>query len=222
MKLIALSVVFIFALSAFAQEEDRELTPEEIIKLMDEISKLMGEAEEALHYSSLEEAEQASKEIIKRILELIRIKDKKQQKELMKDIFKRVRKLLEKSWRAQGKAIDKINEILRRAPQCEGDTQQQRKDKDERKKPKRKPKRKPGKSGSTRQPGSPARQPYDPAATDPPNPFKALKMKALRWGELPPKIREIIEQGIRGIDKFPPEYQEILKKYYEKLAKPPR
>lgn len=221
MKLTVALVVCIFALSSFAQEEDRELTPEEILKLMDQISKLMGEAEEALHYSSLEEAEQSSEEIIKRILELLRVKDKKKQRELTKDIFERVRKLLEKTRRAQGKAIDKINEILKRAPRCEGESRQPQ-DKQDKKQPKRKPKRKPGKSGSTRQPGSPARQPYDPAATDPPNPFKALKMKVLRWGELPPKIREIIEQGMRGIDKFPPEYQEILKKYYEKLAKPPR
>jgi hypothetical protein len=67
------------------------------------------------------------------------------------------------------------------------------------------------------QPSNPATSPYDPNRNDPANVFRSKGDRSGRWGDLPPRIREAMFSGKRDLDDFPPEYQQLLKEYFQGL-----
>ncbi|HXX93812.1 MAG TPA: hypothetical protein VEN81_09270, partial [Planctomycetota bacterium] len=68
------------------------------------------------------------------------------------------------------------------------------------------------------QPSNPATAPYDPNRQgDPINKFRSKADRTARWGDLPARLREPILNGKRDLDDYPPEFQQLLKEYFEKM-----
>ena len=195
-------------------DEEKELTPEEAVKLLGEIVDLMRLSEEMLNDSSMGSAIEKDAETLKKIEELLKDEQDKEPSTAQGEALKKIEKLLRKTEKKQTQAIDRINEIIKRAKEGQGQgdpKKQQQREKDKKQNQQNKPKMKPNAN-------NPATSPYDPNRNDPANPFKSLADKAGKWGELPPKVREQILQGEREIEKFPAEYQEMLKEYFKRLA----
>ncbi len=198
-----------------AAPEEKELTPEEAIKILKECGKLMEEAEALLNDSSRGKALGAEKESLERIQKLLGTPPKSPEDE-QKAILEKIEKLMGKSQKSQGDTVDKLADVIKRAKAQQGQGQGQ---------PQQGPpqQQQPGdqmqQAQKPNQPSNPATSPYDPGRNgDPINKFRSRGDRTGRWGDLPPRLREAMLSGKRDLDDFPPEYQQLLKEYFKSLS----
>ena len=188
------------------QEEDEDLTPEKALELLKETRDLMAKAEELLNESSRGKAVETEKAIVERINELLKDEPEAAQKK----VLEKIERLMSKSQGKQKGAMEKIDEILRKAKSGQGQPQPGQPQKGP-------PQQQQGMKPQPQQPSDPARQPYDPNRNDPANVFRSKGDRSGRWGDLPPRVREAMFSGKRDLDDFPPEYQQLLKEYFQGL-----
>lgn len=93
------------------QQEEEDLTPEKAIQLLKETQGLMAKAEELLNESSRGKAVETEKAIVERINELLKDEPEAAQKK----VLEKIERLMSKSQGSQKSAIDKIDEIIRKA-----------------------------------------------------------------------------------------------------------
>lgn len=195
-------------------QEEKDLSPEEALKILKECNKLMEEAETLLNDSSRGKALGSEKETIERINKLLGAPPASPEDE-QKKVLEKIEKLMGKSGKNQGETVDKLGDVIRRARaqgQGQGDPQQgppqQGQPQDQMQKPQ-----------SSQNPQNPATSPYDPNRNgDPINKFRSKGDRTGRWGDLPPRIREAMLSGKRDLDQYPPEYQQLLKEYFKSLS----
>lgn len=192
-----------------------EMSPEDFVKELNEVVELMKLAADWLNESSKGKSLEAQKEILKKIEKILKeeFKDYDPSK-LQEKILEKIEKLLKATEGKQKTTIDKLTKLIKEAQKQEQKQQKQGKGEGE---PKPGEKQE-GQPKSTKQPGNPATKPYDPSKVDPPNPFKSDPSAGGLWGQLPPKVRDMIEAGERSIEKFPAEYHEILREYFKKIS----
>jgi len=119
-----LSVAFLFALSAsampvMAQEEEKpgeeededQLTPEQAMEMLKDIHGLMQKAEELLNDSSRGKALETEKELLDKLAREF----KDEPEALQKQILEKVKKLTQRSEKKQKDAIEKMNELIKKA-----------------------------------------------------------------------------------------------------------
>jgi uncharacterized protein YoaH (UPF0181 family) len=196
------------------EAEEKDLTPEEALKILKECGKLMEEAETLLNDSSRGKALGSEKEAVERITKLLGTTPKSPEEE-QKAILEKIEKLMGKSQKSQGESVEKLADVIKRAKaqgQGQGQGQPQQgppQQQDQMQQPGQKPS----------QPSSPATSPYDPNRNgDPINKFRSKGDRTGRWGDLPPRIREAMLSSKRDLDDFPPEYQQLLKEYFKTLS----
>lgn len=196
-------------------QEEKDLTPEEALKILKECGKLMEEAETLLNDSSRGKALGSEKETLERINKLLGTPPANPEDE-QKKVLEKIEKLMGKSGKAQGETVDKLGDVIRRVRsqqgQGQGDPQQgppqQGQPQDQMQKPQ-----------SSQNPQNPATSPYDPNRNgDPINKFRSRGDRTGRWGDLPARVREAMLNGKRDLDDFPPEYQQLLKEYFKSLS----
>ena len=196
-------------------QEEKDLTPEEALKILKECGKLMEEAEALLNDSSRGKALGSEKETLERINKLLGTPPASPEDE-QKKVLEKIEKLMGKSGKAQGETVDKLGDVIRRVRsqqgQGQGDPQQgppqQGPPQDQMQKPQ-----------SSQNPQNPATSPYDPNRNgDPINKFRSRGDRTGRWGDLPARVREAMLSGKRDLDDFPPEYQQLLKEYFKSLS----
>lgn len=93
-----------------APEED-ELTPAQAMELLEDAHRMMGKAEELLNDSSRGKALETEKELLARLEREL----KDEPGALQKRILEKVGKLVEKAEKKEKDAIEKINEIIKKA-----------------------------------------------------------------------------------------------------------
>ncbi len=91
--------------------DDEELTPEKAIQLLKETRGLMEEAESLLNDSARGKALLAEKGVVERVDEAL----KGDPAAAQKSVLEKIEKLLGKSQGGQKGAIDKIDEVIRKA-----------------------------------------------------------------------------------------------------------
>lgn len=197
-----------------APAEEKELTPEEALKILKECGELMEEAESLLNDSSRGKALGTEKEALERINKLLGQKPPASPEDEQKKVLEKIEKLMGKSGKAQGDTVDKLGDVIRRARaqqgQGQGDPQQG---------PPQQPQDQQQQPQSSQNPQNPATSPYDPNRNnDPINKFRSRGDRTGRWGDLPPRIREAMLSGKRDLDDFPAEYQQLLKEYFKSLS----
>ncbi|MFN3484907.1 MAG: hypothetical protein ACK44W_05425 [Planctomycetota bacterium] len=212
--------------SGFAQEgppapkkappapEDEELTPEKAMALLRETHQLMQLAEELLHGSAQGKALETEEALLARLKDLLKEEPPADAEGAQKKAIEKVERLMKKSEGSQQGALDRLVEIIRKAKTWIGGSGKGSS------KPQSGPKPQPmPQQNRPRDPGDPAREPYDPNRTgEPINKFRSTADRTGRWGDLPPRVREAILSGKRDLDEFPPEFQQVLKEYMRKLA----
>jgi len=125
-----------------------------------------------------------------------------------------INKILRQIKKLQSDAAEGLNKIIRSARVIE--SQGEDKPKPELKpKPGQKPKPKPKPQEEKDGKGGPAPRAYD-AKGDLPDGFTTRRSDRLKWGNLPPKLRDEIIQSAQ--EEFLPEYQERLTRYFKILA----
>lgn len=206
---LALALLPCGALWAQEPEEEKPLTPEEAIQMLQDIYALMGEAEARLNDAARTEALASEEDVAKKIQELLDRMDRSAATQ--QAVIEKMNMLLERSHKKQQSSVEKINELIRRAQKQQGQGQPQPQ-------PQPDPQAEPGKSDPAQGKGSPATQPYNPNKNDPANKFRSQADRYGSWGNLPPKAREAMHQSRRAIDDFPPEFQDLLKQYHKVIS----
>jgi hypothetical protein len=120
------AVAFLFAIAvpfAYAQEGEKEappgteepqedeLTPAQAMELLEDAHRMMGKAEELLNDSSRGKALETEKALLERLQREL----KDEPGTLQKRILEKVGKLVEKAEKKEKDAIEKLNEIIKRA-----------------------------------------------------------------------------------------------------------
>lgn len=197
--------------------EEPELTVEEALKILKEVSQLMETAEELLQDSSRGKALEAEQQTMKKIEKLLNPDPASPQKDpstptTQQKILEKIEKVMKKSGESQGQGAQKLAEVIRRVKaqqqgqgQGQGQQQQQQQQRPMNEKPD--------------QPNNPATSPYDPNRRgDPINKFRSRGDRTGRWGDLPSRLREAMLTGKRDLDDYPPEFQQFLKEYFKALS----
>ncbi len=192
--------------------EEKDLTPEEAMKLLKEAQNLMGRSAELLQESSRGKALEADRELLEKIEKLLSAEERKNTPTVQGKVLKLIQKLLKNSEKKQQKSLGKIKEIIRRAKSCKNGKGQPKQQQGQKKPQQQKQANRP------QNPGNPAQRPYDPNRTDPPSKFRSRGDRTGQWGDLPPRVRDAILDGFRDIDEYPPEYQEMIKEYMKRLV----
>ncbi len=97
------------------QGDEKDLTPEEAMRLLKEAQELMLKSEELLNDSSRGKSLEAEAEILKKLEELLREEEKKNPAILQKKILELIQRMLQKTDKKQQDTIEKLNEIIKRA-----------------------------------------------------------------------------------------------------------
>lgn len=111
------AALFAFATPAFAQEgepapgEEDELTPERAMELLNEALGLMHKSGELLNNASRGRALETEKEV----LELLEKEFANEPEALQKRILEKIRKIMQRAEGRQKDAIERLNEIIRKA-----------------------------------------------------------------------------------------------------------
>jgi hypothetical protein len=207
---VALPAAFLFALSgaAWAQDEEEgededQLTPEQAMEMLKDIHGLMAKAEDLLNDGSRGKALETEQELLKKLEREF----KDEPAALQRQILEKVKKLTQRSEKKQKDAIDKMQELIKKARSCgggnsKGDKQQEQKQ---------------NQSQAQKQPSGPAQTPYNPNRTDPPSKFRSNADRTGQWGNLPPRMREQMMHGKRDIDDYPAELQQVLSEYMKRI-----
>jgi ElaB/YqjD/DUF883 family membrane-anchored ribosome-binding protein len=118
MKRWALPTAFLFATGAmsvaWAQEEEEDedqLTPEQAMEMLKDIKGLMDKSEELLNDSSRGKALETEKELLDKLAKEF----KDEPEALQKQILEKVKKLTQRSEKKQKDAIDKMQELIKKA-----------------------------------------------------------------------------------------------------------
>ncbi len=193
-------------------QEEQELSIEEALKILKEVSQLMETAEELLSDSSRGKALESEKQTLEKIDKLLKSDPPPEgAPSAQQKVLEKIEKLMKKSEQSQGKSSEKLGEVIRRvkaAQQGQGQGQQPQQGP-----PQRQQGQKPD------QPQNPATSPYDPnRRNDPMNKFRSRGDRTGRWGDLPPRLREAMLTGKRDLDEYPPEFQQFLKEYFKALS----
>lgn len=218
----SLALATVLLLSAVAQEppkpapkpeaEEKELTPEEALKILEECQGLMEQAEALLNDSARGKSLLSQEETAKRIEELL----KEDPGLAQKSTLEKIERLMKKSEGSQGSTVEKLADVIRRVKaqqQGQGQGQPQQGP------PQQMPQQMPQGQQPQNQPSNPATAPYDPNRQgDPINKFRSRGDRTGRWGDLPPRMREAMLSGQRDLDQFPPEYQQLLKEYFKVIS----
>ncbi|HXG59834.1 MAG TPA: hypothetical protein VNO22_00535 [Planctomycetota bacterium] len=196
-----------------APAEDEELTPERAMEMLRETHQLMQLAEELLNGSAQGKALETEEALLARLKELLKEEPPAGAGDAQKKAIQKIERLMQKSEGSQQGALERLAEIIRKAKPCaNGACKQHQPQSGPQPQPTPQPNR-------PREPGDPAREPYDPNRTgEPINKFRSTADRTGRWGDLPPRVREAILSGKRDLDEFPPEFQQVLKEYMKKLA----
>lgn len=192
-------------LDKIIDELDKELKPipveEEIdvIGILNKVIDKMESAEDRLSSASNLKPEEPT------------VTDTNKAKRRQQEIIDELNKLFHQIKNAQSSAADDLDKIIRSAKVYE-QNEQKKQSKRPRPKPEQKPK--PQQKESPKDDG-PAPRAYD-AKGDLPDHFIPRRSDALKWGKLPPKLRDEIIQSAQ--EEFLPEYQERLSRYFKILA----
>ena len=194
------------------KDEEDDLKPEQIMQMLKEVRELQELAAELLNASAQGKAletEQALLHNLKRLLE----EDKKADPQAaQKKILEKIERLMGKSEGNQKDAVDKMGEIIRKAKSGQGQGQGQPKPGEPQKQQQKQQANRP------QQPSSPATSPYNPNRQgDPINKLRSNADRTSRWGDLPARLREPFLNGKRDLDDFPPEFQQLLKEYFQRM-----
>ena len=207
MKTMAIGWMLILGGSiAQAQEpDDDELTPEGAMELLKSAHELMEKAEELLNDSSRGKALETEKDLLAKL-------EKLEPALAQKHILEKVGKMIEKAHKREKDAIDKINELIKKARMMEGQGSQSAK---------QQPKEQQGQKQDPKKPsGGPADRPYDPKQEDEVSRFRSTADRTGQWGNLPPAARAAILDAAQN--EIPPEFQEEWSEYSKRLAGEPR
>ena len=194
------------------EAQEKELTPEEALKILEQCQGLMEQAETLLNDSARGKTLLAQEETARRIEELL----KEDPGLAQKSTLEKIERLMKKSEGTQGSTVEKLADVIRRVkaqqPQPgQGQPQQGP--------PQQMPQQMPDGQQPQNQPSNPATAPYDPNRQgDPINKFRSRGDRTGRWGDLPPRMREAMLSGRRDLDQFPPEYQQLLKEYFKVIS----
>ncbi len=208
-------------------EEDAELTPEEILKRLQEARDLMFEAEELLSKLGKEGAPERMRRAGEK-LDPPKPPDDPSSPSgggaggAQSDAMKKLDDLLRGTEKAQQDTVERLNGLLQKLAQMEQQQQGQPQPGGQRPQgPKPQPLNPDNDPQSN--PGKPAEKPYDPPKRTPP-PLTGPRSSdpAGAWGNLPPRLRDQILQGERDVERFPEEYRELLREYFKRLAEEDR
>jgi len=194
------------------EAEEKDLSPEEALKILKECQGLMEEAEALLNDSARGKTLLTQEETARRIEELL----KEDPSLAQKSTLEKIERLMKKSQGSQGSTVEKLADVIRRVKaQQQGQGQGQPQPGP----PQQMPQQMPDGQQPQNQPSNPATAPYDPNRQgDPINKFRSRGDRTGRWGDLPPRLREAMLSGKRDLDQFPPEYQQLLKEYFKVIS----
>ena len=204
--------------------EDAELTPEEILKRLQEARDLMFEAEELLSKLGKEGAPERMRRAADKLAPPKPPDDPSSPsgggaQGAQSDGMKKLDALLRGTEKAQQETAERLNGLLQKLAQME---QQQGQPQPGGQRPQN-PRPQPLNPDNQPNPGQPAEKPYDPPKRTPP-PLTGPRSSdpAGAWGNLPPRLRDQILQGERDVERFPEEYRELLREYFKRLAEEER
>jgi hypothetical protein len=212
------------------QEDDISRNPQAIIQLLGDSEEKMRKAEEFLADTGkgkditndkemddkLKEAQDAINEVLAE-----RKVDIKPAGDIQSKVLQLIDRLLLTTKEKQNIAIARLEELLRKLPEQMAESQQQSQEDSEGKGKGNQPKPTPGQE-PPKDPKNPATSPYNPSRVEGPGAYRVRPDESGIWGLLPEREREKILAGERDIEKFPVEYRELLKKYFEELGQPRR
>jgi hypothetical protein len=195
------------------------------IKTLEEVVKLMAEAEEYLNAAAARKALDTGREIERKLEPPPPSPDKppeagtppppsgESQKaiEKMKLAQEKIDKLLGGADKKQKDTIELINLLIRQARQVQQSGQQQQQRQQQQQQQRQQPQNQPNAT-------NPAQQPYTPPPTREGTAPPRTADRADRWGDLPPHMRDETNQGMRQVEEFPAEYRELLQEYYKRLS----
>lgn len=195
-------------------ELDKELKPEpveenvSILEIMKEIEERMFDAAEGLSRASIWKAikEQEAAEL--KLEEII--KKQKEALEQLNNLFKHTKV-------NQEKAIGEINKLIKLAREMQmqlSQSQAQPQKQQQQQKPQKTQTQQ--MQTAPRKPKGPAERPYEATGSLPPDATTRTGDTTKSWGNLPPKLREAINQTKK--EEFLLEYKERLKRYFKILA----
>jgi hypothetical protein len=194
------------------KDEEEELTPEKAMQMLREVRELQELAAELLNASAQGKALSTEQALIDKLKNLLKDEEKSNPEAAQKKILEKIERLMGKSEGNQKDAVDKMGEIIRKVKSGQGQGQGQPKPGQQQKQQQQQQAQRP------QQPSSPATSPYDPNRQgDPINKFRSKGDRTARWGDLPSRLREPILNGKRELDDYPPEFQQLLKEYFEKM-----
>jgi len=194
--------VLVMTLHSVAQDAPKEKNND--LEELKEIKKLMEDSEEALLAASLGKAALEQEEIMKLLEKLT-----KEEREAIKKNPKLLTdKFFQKSKKRQKQTITRIEDLIKRAKARQDDN-----------KPSSERPKGPKNPFNPQPPDREAQNPHVPRAKSPVSKFRSIADREGEWGDLPPKEREAILHERRAIDRFPPEFQEMLKEYWKQLMK---
>jgi hypothetical protein len=194
------------------KDEEEELTPEKAMQMLREVRELQELAAELLNASAQGKALSTEQALIDKLKTLLKDEEKSNPEAAQKKILEKIERLMGKSEGNQKDAVDKMGEIIRKVKSGQGQGQGQPKPGQQQKQQQQQQAQRP------QQPSNPATAPYDPNRQgDPINKFRSKGDRTARWGDLPSRLREPILNGKRDLDDYPPEFQQLLKEYFEKM-----
>ena len=194
------------------KDDEEDLTPEKAMQMLKEVRELQELAAELLLASAQGKALETEQALLSKLKGLLKEEEKANPEAAQKKIMEKIERLMGKSEGNQKDAADKMGEIIRKAKSGQGQGQGPPKPGQPQKQQQQQQAQKP------QQPSSPATAPYDPNRQgDPINKFRSKGDRTARWGDLPARLREPILNGKRDLDDYPPEFQQLLKEYFERM-----
>ena len=142
--------------------------------------------------------------LIREIYELMKAAESGLNEAAAQNVIAGIEPLLRLSEKKQRRAIDKINELIRRSQRARSAS---------------------GGTDQPRQPrphglrdNRPMPRPASPSPKDRANKFRSRSDRDKNWGLLPAHVREAIIHSRRGFEEFPPEFRELIKRYLIEIA----
>lgn len=191
-------LIALAAVAPAAQDDDEDqLTPAQVREALQDIHRMMELAERLLNDSSRGRALETEQALLDRYRD--------QFGDVPLDVLEKVRKLAERAEKKQKDVIDRLAELIKKAREARSNPPKERQPGDETREP--------------RGPDDGAKKPYGVNRTAQPGDIFRSKGADGGWGGLPPKDRPAALQSWRALDEYPPEFQQVLKEYYEELGK---
>jgi hypothetical protein len=197
--------------------DDISRNPQAIILLLGDSGENMKTAEEFLVDSGkgkdlvgdkgIEKKLEKSQKAINKVL-VGRKVEIKPAGDIQSSILQLVDMLLLTTKETQNIAIARLEELLRKLPDTKPESRQPS-DNENQPEPQ---------NAEPQDPTEPANKPYDVNRVGDSSPIPRHPNESGDWVRLPERVREQILAGERDIEKFPAEYRDILKRYFESLG----